>query len=301
MSLLTKWLESMHVDIKITNKCSRKRNVGSTCSFCLAACNQGAISYSRQSIVIDTDQCTSCGDCVIACPVSGIEGLAFTREFENQSLIYNPAYSPTVKELLIYKKRGLLAVQIDTTPINQQWETTLQQTNRILIDLKLTPIELEQKANKEILSRRALFTSVQSGGKKLAKSMAPASWKMEANEWNLANYYPETQFYRVELNKDKCTLCKACFTFCSQEVFHLQDTFLQIESDKCVNCSDCTDICLEDAIQIQTEIKERSELHEPIHQKKCQDCGQSFHSFQHETEKCPICVNRDPEWLSPYQ
>ena len=300
MSLLTKWIESMHVDIKMTNKCSRKRNVRSTCSFCLEACNQGALSISQQSIEINIDRCTSCGDCVIACPLSGIEGMAVTREFENRSIIYNASYSPTVKELLIYKKRGLKSVQIETPPFNQQWEMVLQQTNRILMDLKQERIEMDQKPTEEKISRRAFFTSMQTGGKKLAKSLAPASWKMEANEWNLTSYYPEYQFYSVELDINKCTLCKACFTFCSQEVFHLQDAFLQIESDRCVNCTDCSDICLEDAIHITTEIKEKSDWYEPIHLKKCCDCGQSFHSFHLEVAKCPICISRDPNWLSPY-
>lgn len=162
-------------------------------------------------------------------------------------------------------------------------------------------IKIELKETEKSFSRRVFFTSIQAEGKKIAKSMAPASWKMEANEWNLATYYPEYQFYSVELDKNKCTLCKACFTFCSQEVFHLVDSFLQIDSDKCVNCTDCTDICLEDAIHIKKNIRKKRALREPIHAKKCCDCGKSFHSFLPETEKCPICINRDPEWLSPYQ
>lgn len=291
----------MHVDLKITNKCSRKRNVRSTCTSCLEACTHQAFSINQHSIEVDIERCTSCGDCTIACPLSAIEGVAVTRAFENRSLIDNGTYIPTMKELLIYKKRGLTSVQIDTTPVDQLWETVLQQTNKILMDLKEAPIEIEQKATEEKVSRRAFFTSMKTGGKKLAKSMAPAAWKMEANEWNLANYYPESQFYSLELDKNKCTLCKACFTFCSQEVFHLHDAFLQIESAKCVNCTDCIDICLEDAIEIKPEIKKKSDLRSPIHAKKCRDCRQSFHSFQYETEKCPICVNRDSEWLSPYQ
>lgn len=301
MSLLVKWLESMHVDLKITNKCSRNKNVRSTCTFCLELCKYGALEINQQSIEINQSQCTSCGDCVISCPMSAIEGIAVTREFEENTLIYKEDYTPTEKELLIYKKRGLHAITLNGAPLNDKWKFVLTETNRMLGQLDQRPIEVVQRNNVEKLSRRDLFTSMQSGGKKLAKSLTPASWKLEANEWILANYYPEYQFYTVELDKDKCTLCKACFTFCSQKVFQLKDTSLQIENNNCVNCTDCVDICLEDAIQITPQIKKKVNYQEPIHAKKCLDCGQSFHSLQAETVKCPVCVNRDPEWLSPYQ
>lgn len=291
----------MHVDLRITNKCSRTRNTRSTCTFCLESCNNGAISINQQSIEIEQKQCTSCGDCVISCPLSAIEGIVVTREFVNRTLIYKDVYTPTVKELLIYKNRGLTSVRTDEAPLNDHWKSVLKQTNKYLNDLKQSPIEVVKKETDEKFSRRAFFTSIQTEGKKLAKIIAPATWKMEANEWNLANYYPEYQFFSVELDKSKCTLCKACFSFCSQKVFQLKDAYLQIGSDNCVNCTDCIDICIEDAIQIKAEIKKKRDFHEPIHSNKCSDCGQVFHSFQLETEKCSICVNRDPEWLSPYQ
>ncbi|MEH7500427.1 4Fe-4S dicluster domain-containing protein [Neobacillus drentensis] len=301
MSLLLKWLESMHEDLRITNNCSRKRNIRSTCSLCFESCNSSALAINPHSIEIDPERCTSCGECLINCPLSAIEGIAVTREFEKNSLLYKDDFIPTEKELMIYKKRGLNSITFNSAPLNQAWKIVLDETNRMLSQVDQSPIEVVQSEFDEKLSRRTLFTSLQSGGKKLAKSMAPASWKMEANEWNLANYFPEYQFYTVEMDKNKCTLCKACFTFCLQEVFHIKEIFLHIESEKCVNCTDCTDICPEDAIQIKTKIKKKSDLNEPIHTMKCQDCGRFFHSFQAERNKCPICINRAPDWLSPYQ
>jgi ferredoxin len=301
MSLLVKWLESMHVELRISNNCSRKRNVRSTCNLCSESCNSSAISINQKSIEIDQNLCTSCGDCLINCPLSAIEGIAVTREFEKDSLIFKDVYTPTEKELLIYENRGLNSIKINEPFLNPAWKRVLEETNRMLNHLDQVPIEVVEKNNNEKFSRRAFFTTMQSGGKKIAKSMTPASWKMEANEWNLANYYPDYQFYTVEFDKNKCTLCKACFTFCSQKVFLLKETFLQVESQKCVNCTDCTDICPEDAIHIKPDIKKKRDAHEPIHAQECHDCGQIFHSFLPDTEKCPICVNRDPEWLSPYQ
>lgn len=301
MSLLVKWLESMHVELRITNKCSRKRNVGSTCNLCWVSCNNSAISIHHKSIDIDPERCTSCGDCLINCPLSAIEGIAVTREFEKDSLIYKDIYTPTEKELLIYKNRGLNSIKINRPSLNPEWKMVLDETNRMLNLLEQVPIEVVEKNNNGKFSRRAFFTTMQSGGKKIAKSMTPASWKMEVNEWNLTNYYPDYQFYTVEIDKNKCTLCKACFTFCSQKVFLLKDNYLQVESQKCVNCTDCTDICREYAIHIKPDIKKKRDAHEPIHAQECHDCRQTFHSFLPDTEKCPICVNRNPDWLSPYQ
>ncbi|MEH7083081.1 hypothetical protein V7139_10155 [Neobacillus drentensis] len=232
--------------------------------------------------------------------MSAIEGPAVTREFENRSLIYDETYTPRVKELLIYKSRGLKSVKMEQTPLNLHWETVIKKTNKMLIELKQDPIAMEQNNSEERFSRRAFLSSMRTGGKKLVKSMAPASWRMEANEWNLANYFAGYQFYTVELDYNKCTMCKVCFTFCTQEVFHVTDSYLYIENDKCVNCTDCTDICQEDAIRIIPDIKIKSELRSPLFSKECQDCGQSFYSFQTERKKCPICMNRDPRWLSPY-
>jgi Fe-S-cluster-containing hydrogenase component 2 len=300
MSLLVKWLESMHVDLMVTNKCARQRNTRSSCTFCSEACLYGALAINQQSIEIDSERCSSCGDCVIACPLSAIEGSAVTREFAQGYLIYKSVYTPTEKELLIYKKRGINSIQIDQTPLNQQWEVVVNNTNEMLIHLGQSPIKVVEKIKDEKLSRRAFFTSFQIGGKQLAKSITPASWKMEAGEWKLASYYPEYQFYTVELDKQKCSLCQVCFSFCSQGVFTILDTALKVEHDKCVNCTDCTDICQENAIGITSIIKEKSKTVENFYTKVCHNCGNSFHTFLPEVKKCHICINRDPEWLSPY-
>ena len=234
---------------------------------------------NQQSIEINQSLCTSCGDCVIACPLSAIEGIVVSREFEKNTLIYKEDYTPIEKELLIYKKRGLNAITLNGAPLNDKWKFVLAETNRMLSQLDQSPIEVFQRKNDKKLSRRDLFTSMHSGGKKLAKSLTPASWKLEANEWNLANYYPEYQFYTVELDKNKCTLCKTCFTFCSQNVFQLKDSNILIERDNCVNCTDCVDICPEDAIQIITEIKKKVDYQESIILRNARIVGNFFTRF----------------------
>jgi ferredoxin len=54
---------------------------------------------------IDSNKCTMCGECVIECPLSAIRGIANNRLFDKGSLVYDGSFTPSVKELLIYKKK----------------------------------------------------------------------------------------------------------------------------------------------------------------------------------------------------
>lgn len=292
----------MHMDLKITENCSRQSNLHSTCTFCVEACKKGALSPDLQSIDLNHEGCNSCGDCVIACPLSAIEGIVDSRDFCKGSLLYSESYTPTVKELLIYKKRGVQSIQTQDIPMNDQWKKVLTQTNKVLEVVGEPVIEVVQKAQvEEKLSRRSFLTSFKREGKQLAKNMAPASWKLEADQWKLAIYYPEYQFYTILIDRKKCTLCHACKTFCTQKVFQIVNQTLKINHQNCVGCTACSDICSEDAIQISTEVKKINEEYVELHSKICLNCGQSFVTFLPETLKCHVCKDRDPSWLSPYQ
>jgi ferredoxin len=299
MSILVNWLESLHQEIIVTSKCVRERNRKSTCGYCLEKCEHEAIVVKRNQLFIDTNKCTMCGECIIACPLSAIEGIVNNRAFEKGSLVFDSNYVPTIKELLIYKKRGMTSIQAPQ-PLSKDWEIVLFESNSQLQLLDESPFVVVEKVTEEVLSRRALFGSLQKEGKQLAKKMAPASWKMEKDDWKITKYYPNYQFYSVMLNIETCTLCQACFTICPEKLFHIKDSKLMIESEKCVNCTSCTDVCPENALVIVPEIKRKSEDQRNIHQKACKNCGHTFFTFDLETEKCHVCMNRDPDWLSPY-
>ena len=300
MSLLLDWLESMHVDMKVTNKCSRKRNLRSTCHFCIGACKNKAISNEHYSIEINSEQCTSCGDCMVACPLSAIEGIAISREFKHSQLLYHDSYIPSEKELLIYKKRGMKGVKSETS-INSYWEQVLDETNKKLFSLGEGMLSIEQGEEKEKLTRRALFSTVKMAGKQAIKNLAPAVWKIEAEEWKLSTWYPGYQFYSVELNHQVCSLCQACFSICTENVFVSGEEFLKIENEKCVNCMDCRDICSEQAITITPNIQPKVEQQFKLYMRKCSSCSRVFPSLRPDDSMCHICASRDPEWLSPYQ
>ena len=75
---------------------------------------------------------------------------------------------------------------------------------------------------------------------------------------------------------------------------------LQIENQKCVNCTSCTDVCPANAVEIQLEIKIKNKQFELVYLKNCKNCGHSFYTFDTVSEKCHVCVNKNPDWLSPY-
>ncbi|MCM3724212.1 4Fe-4S binding protein [Neobacillus cucumis] len=299
MSLLVNWIESMHVNTKVTNNCSRKKHLRSSCRTCADACRYGALIITSTSIEIDLEKCNSCGDCIIACPLSAIEGVLETRKFDKASLVYNESYIPTVKELLIYKQRGLTAIRSGSIPLNQNWINVLNKANKILQLFEESPIRILEYREEKRMSRRAFFTFLQKEGKQFAKTMAPAAWKLKANEWKLARYYPGYQFYQVDLDLAQCSFCQLCILFCTQKVFSLEEGFLQVANEMCVNCCDCTDICTEDALHINRKITNKQNQGYPFMTKVCETCGNPFSTFHQEIDSCPICRDRNPEWLSP--
>jgi Fe-S-cluster-containing hydrogenase component 2 len=298
MSILVNWLESLHEEMNVTTKCLRVRNLKSTCNLCVQSCEHNAIEINGV-ILIDTQKCTLCGECMIACPLSAIEGIASNRFFEKGSLVFDESYTPSLKELLIYKKRGMTSIQLNNQ-VNHEWETVVANANEQLQSLDESPIIFVNKVTETALSRRAFFSSFQKEGKQLAKSMAPAAWKIEQDDWKLTKYYPDFQFYCVTIDQVKCSLCQACFSLCPENVFHIEDNKLVIEHEKCVNCTSCTDVCSENAIEIISDVKRKIDQIVHVHSKTCQDCGHSFYTFVKETEKCHVCADRDSEWLSPY-
>lgn len=204
--------------------------------------------------------------------------------------------------MLIYKKRGIQSIQIERHPLNPNWGNVVKETNGLLKFMGEPPLQIVQKGKREeIFSRRSFFTILQNEGKHLIKGFAPAAWKLEEKMWNLANYYPEYQFYLIEINKKECTLCQACFSFCSQNVFQLENHTLQVNHEKCVGCMACIDICSEKAIFIKMDVAKKSIIREPLQVKKCIDCGQTYHTFQANVLKCHVCKERNSEWLSPHQ
>ncbi len=300
MSVIISWLESLHFEMKITSRCSRSLSSRSTCTQCFETCKLDAIVIHEGAIRLNPERCNGCGECAISCPLSAIEGIPAGRKFEKNSLAYDPLFTPSIKELLIYKKRNITSILLgpDVLEVNSEWSQALADTNEVLLQLSEEPLTIVKK-EESVISRRELFHNARAKGQKLAKDLAPARWKAAGDDWLLAKFYQEHQFYEVAIDTDKCILCRACFALCPQYVLSITTSSLTIENYKCVNCGLCEDVCSEDALSIRKKAAEKQENTLKVFEKRCQECGQAFYSFQPEKQNCLVCSDRDSTWLKP--
>jgi ferredoxin len=300
MSFLLNWLESLSKEINVTKKCSREILHQATCLTCIDKCKQKAITIKSNAITIDSQNCTLCGVCVAACPLCALEGMGPQRTFVKEGLLYDESSPPSIKELLIYKKRGVQSIFVKDNSLSESLFQLIEETNDILQRLEEKPITVHQSLQEEKISRRFFFTTIQLEGKQLAKGLVPASWKLNSDAWDVRDYYPDFEFYSVDLDQSRCLLCQACFSICPEKVFGLNEAVLEITGNNCVNCRLCVDVCPEHAIEITPNIKKKKSSFLDYYSHVCQNCGQNFYSFQTNVERCYICKDRDRDWLSPY-
>lgn len=302
MSLLLKWLESLSIDITITGGCSRNKSPKSTCSVCVSQCQLQAISIEQNKVVVDSSQCNACGECSVACPTAAITGTMPRRTFRNGLLSYDRNQGITLKELLIFRKNGIKAISIPNGWEDKHWQQVINKGNALLAAIGIEPLLLqtEEQASEQVISRRELFLSAKKKSQVLAKELTPASWRMNPTAWSLSAHFPEVQFYGVELDLEKCTLCQACFTLCSQQVFSMTDCAVSVDHQKCTNCSLCLDICPEEAVRVTEKIAKKQVSHHLIITSKCVSCNKTYSSFtRNESGRCPVCANMGQNWLMP--
>lgn len=297
MSFLLNWLDGLHQEIMISNQCARKKCVYSKCRQCMDHCPKGAIGLLENAPIVDLEKCTSCGECILVCPLSAIEGNPPVRELFENNLVFDESYTPFIKELLIARKMGMTSVLVKNTPLNEKWRTVLTKVNEILAALQIDVITIERWENKK-LTRRKMIQAFQKEGKRFAFNMAPIKWKTIQAKWKLATYYPDVQFYEVEWETTKCTICQACFHICPEKVFSLDESTFVIDHIRCVNCQLCMNVCEKKALTILPNIKKKCRNVKSISSVKCSNCGKIFFAFEKRT-KCHICENRDPSWLKP--
>ncbi|WP_051120184.1 4Fe-4S dicluster domain-containing protein [Bacillus sp. 1NLA3E] len=329
MSLIINWLESLSIDLHITERCSLEISPKSTCTACIDHCESEALSLQKNKIIIDSSKCHTCGKCIIACPISAISGTMPNRKVKNGLLFYEAHYCPSVKELLTYRKRGIREIAVPNGWQDDDWEKAVTEVNGILTEIGLSPFCFQQA--EEIkdpgMTRRELFLSARTKGQSLAKEFAPASWRHNPKTWSLPDYYPDIQFYQVELDQEKCSLCKGCFSLCSQGALSLSESEFFIDNQKCTNCSICADACPEGAILIREALKVKSESRFPIFEATCKRCKQSYLSFADQSDDdavsarlldrheirpvsddhvhntgsglCHVCSNMGNDWLMP--
>jgi Pyruvate/2-oxoacid:ferredoxin oxidoreductase delta subunit len=255
MSLLVNWLESLAGEVRVEQSCLRRKSPKVTCSACSDVCPKAAITLAKRDVFVDSTACNQCGLCVIACPTSSITGSPPLRQFEGSALLYEMSASvPLVKELLIYYGCGIRGIVSRDGALRAEWLEVIDEVNqRLMVAIvDASPLKVEViDATHQKLTRRQWLSSLQKDGKSVVKKLAPAAWRVNANGWRLSTYYPNTAFFKVEIDQQKCNHCEVCCKLCPENLFTLtKDGSITITKPTCTNCHLCTNLCPTQAITI---------------------------------------------------
>ncbi|ALC91306.1 hypothetical protein AM500_17010 [Bacillus sp. FJAT-18017] len=303
MSIVGSWLESLDFQYKISEACVRKKSKRASCTNCLEACPvEGAIRLEERNPVLDSEKCKECGSCMSACPVQAVEGVFPKRYVRGKELVADNSSIPSVSELLIYHAKGLESILPAEEALNDLWQKRMDEANEILDCIGLEPyrvLEVQKlNAGEETLSRRQLFTFWGEETKKLVKDVTPANWRFNHDRLELAPYYPDYQFYEVQVDAERCTLCKTCEVLCPKHCFSIGEAGFTVTAQTCSSCGLCADSCPEKALEIRGKASIASSETLDVHQKTCTTCTKTFQTLHKEQQKCPPCTRHKQGYLS---
>lgn len=295
MGILSYWLASLDYDYSILSHCSRHQSPRSTCRKCIDSCPEHAIQLHDEKPVIDMKQCTECGHCVASCPVQAVEGFLPKRQIINNRFIMDMKDVPTLKELLVYYKKGVTTM-ICKGQVLPIWEETLNDVNNVLEELGETPFRVifeEAEINHETtISRRELFFSWEKDLKQIATKMTPAKWRFNHESLDVSKHYPDYQFVDVSLDTTKCTLCKACEILCKKSALSINEEGFTILANQCSNCALCQDICPEGAISLKQVVSSALPVSHQVHSKVCSECAETYETLNTEQDLCVACKKK---------
>ncbi|WP_253701477.1 4Fe-4S dicluster domain-containing protein [Bacillus sp. FJAT-27445] len=305
--MLTNWLESLASEIETTTSCLHAQSPKSSCSRCVSACPENAITIAEAGVKIDHALCTKCAECIPVCPVQAIHGRSPERKVIKDLLLVDEGIFPGVEELLYFYKKGAKRLFFGLNC--EDMPDSLNMANCILGDLGLTPFTvvaaLPEKEYGTEYSRRDFFNKALLESRKLAaKTLSPAKWRFNHHEFDMAGMFPEFALYEADLERNKCTLCEGCFKMCKQQVYTIHDGVLEINHGNCNGCGLCVDLCDVEAVQIN--LKAHLVLREEVtlSQNLCGDCGTAYFTWEQSdtaVSACPSCESRKSlGYLSPF-
>lgn len=295
MGLLSKWVESLDYEYEILSFCTRFVSPHSTCNKCVDSCTEDAITLVKGKPAIDNRKCSECGYCISACPVQAIAGIYPRRTIIQDQLVIQGSQLPTAKELLILRKKGVHVIVGETTELVESWKEPIDEANAILSQLKEKPFLVVTKCLEvdEYCSRRELFSLWKKEGASVLKQVAPAKWRFNHTDLELARYYKDYQFTSITVDLDKCTLCTACQKLCEKKCFDIHCDQLLISSQNCSSCQLCVDTCQEKAISITDQISRAEIIIHPIFERVCTACNKTHKTVRDHEEKCVACRKRE--------
>ncbi|MFC5735312.1 4Fe-4S dicluster domain-containing protein [Cytobacillus gottheilii] len=290
MGLFDLWMESLDYEFQILKTCSRYQSPFSSCTKCLDSCEMNAIVLEDGKPVIQPNQCTECGDCIAECPVQAVEGFYPKRRIIEHVFLAEEK-PPSIKEMLGYYQTRVTSVYFHNKELSEEWRRFLNEINSKLEQLNeealVIQFNLQKQDNK--MTRREVFSFLKKGAASTVRQMAPAKWRFNHQNLELAHSFKEYQFKEIELDESKCTLCKACEMLCRKNCFHFSETELAITAQTCTGCMLCADICQEKALTITDNIQRASTRVHHLYQKECASCHAAFTSASLVEEECVRC------------
>lgn len=303
MGLFTNWLESLSYEIKVSPSCLRSISPFSTCSICIEACPEKAITITDGAIAIAEKKCTTCGRCVTICPTQALNGQGPKRLLENGVLLLDGKPLPTKNELLYFYYKGVRSLKIEPAlTSNSEIQAVVIETNRLLEIMNVEPFLIQSKidntANKsQTYSRRDFFTKISSESKKTVLStVTPSHWHNNEDCFKLSKLFERWAFYQITLTKDSCNLCQACFRICPSSVFSIENNQLHINEQNCTGCQLCKEICPEKAVVISEQPHHHQASSTEICENTCTTCGTTFYSWS-ESDHCVVCLAKKEKSL----
>lgn len=296
MNILHHWLESLDYDYQILPSCTHYQSPRSSCSECVDNCPEQAILFQDGKPFINTEDCTQCSDCIVACPVQAVEGLLPKRTVINRQLIVSNEEVISLKELLVYYKKGATTLAFSMKSLTDEWKQRIESVNHILAELGEAPFTIQYEKvieeTENTMTRRELFFSWKKDVKNIAKEMAPAKWRFNQNSLDLTTCYPDYQFIDFSLDASICTLCRACEILCPKKCIQLSDTSFTVSPEQCSNCSLCEDICPEQAISIISKISPVTSINYLLQEKTCSHCEEEFNTLDENGHMCFACQKK---------
>lgn len=305
MGIIGKWIESLDYEYKVTDLCIRNKSPKSSCTACLDSCADGALSLKEGIPYIQAEKCRECGSCLAACPIQAIEGIIPRRSVSgNRLAAIKDEQVPSVNELLVLHAKEIKTILFEEEVLAKTWEGRIQETNQILENLERPAFTVKMVAafeeKSETYSRRELFSFWSTEGKTLAKQVAPAKWRFNQTNLDLSRHYPDHQFFEIEIETAKCTLCKACLALCPKNCFDLTENTLTITAQTCSSCQLCSETCPENALTVSPHISKAEPKTVEVYTKTCSCCKNAYKSLRHDDQKCPVCANRKEGFLQSH-
>ncbi|MFS0780183.1 4Fe-4S dicluster domain-containing protein [Bacillus sp. 1P06AnD] len=304
MGIVGLWAESLDYQYEIDETtCVRHKSPFSTCNRCTEVCLEQAIEWDRGKPSINRELCTECGKCLANCSVQAIAGIYPKRKVWNGELIVEPQSIPSAKEMLIYYAKGIHSAATEQEAAEKELVDSLEEANSVLLALGKEPIQLKMGATlpdeqEKTYSRRDLFSLWKTESQSIMKEVTPAKWRFNQMDFELAKHYKETQFYHVEIDPLKCSLCKICESLCVKECFRLSENQFTISPHSCADCRLCMDTCPEGAIHIQKKISNVQPQQYHVFDRTCTSCKKEFKTLREDDRQCFVCQKRKAGYLS---